>query len=153
MIYQQSEFQKAVSNTVESISKDLDNTKTLAGQEPDWSVPDKITNKSKHICGVGVYKIYHRDWITEDVPLYIGQGNVSSRKGRHVLVFKNKGKMLPCGSNSHAAKKMYAYDTDIENWFFSFCIIGNKSVASEYEKQLITNEEPEFNSDFMSGVN
>ena len=153
MIYQQSEFQKAVSNTVESISKDLENAKTLAGQEPDWSVPDKITNKSKHICGVGVYKIYHRDWIAEDVPLYIGQGNVSNRKTRHASVFKNKGKILDSGGDSHAAKKMYAYDTDIENWFFSFCVLHDKAVSQEYEKILIENEEPEFNNLSMSGVN
>mgnify|MGYP001172214044 FL=1 len=153
MIYQQSMFQKAVSNKVESISKDLENAKALAGQEPTWSIPDKITNRSEGTCGIGVYKIYHKDWIAEDVPLYIGQGNVSARKNRHASVFKNKGKILASGGDSHAAKKMYAYDTDINNWYFSFCIVGNKSVASEYEDLLIKSQEPEFNNPSMSGVN
>ena len=163
MIYQQSVFQKAVSNKVESISKDLENTKALAGQEPTWSIPDKITNKSKGICGIGVYKIYHRDLLEDDIPSYIGQGAVSGRKGNHLHVFRYKGKaglsekalllFQNSQTKSHAACKMHDYDPEIDNWYFSFCIVGNKSVASEYENLLIKSQEPEFNNPSMSGVN
>jgi len=170
MIYQQSMFQKAVSNKVESISKDLENAKALAGQEPTWSIPDKIANKSKGIrtnfinsYGIGVYKIYHKDLLEDDIPSYIGQGNVSDRKATHLYVFRNKGKAelsekaLMIFNNSktksHVACKMHDYDPEIDNWYFSFCTIGNKSVAGEYEDLLIKSQEPEFNSLFMSGVN
>jgi len=163
MIYQQSMFQKAITNKVESISKDLENTKALAGQEPTWSIPDKLTNRSEGICGIGVYKIYHRDLLEDDIPSYIGQGNVSDRKGTHLNIFRNKGKSelsekaLMIFNNSktksHVACKMHDYDPEIDNWYFSFCIIGNKSVAGEYEDLLIKSQEPEFNSLFMSGVN
>jgi len=48
---------------------------------------------------------------------------------------------------------MYEYDTDIENWFFSFCVLHDKAVSQAYEKILIETEEPEFNNLSMSGVN
>ena len=75
MIYQQSIFQNAVSNTVESISKDLENTKTLAGQEPDWSVPDRTARGilQKHGLKVSDLKTLDNDGVlvtdaNDDIP-------------------------------------------------------------------------------------
>ena len=150
-------FKKAVANTIENLAKDLAEAKLLINHNPEWSTPIKLSETIKPGSGgIGVYKIYHRDWIAEDVALYIGQGVISGRKGTHASVFRNKGKAIPCkNSNSHseAAEKMYEYDTDIENWFFSFCVLHDKAVSQEYEKILIETEEPEFNNLSMSGVN
>ena len=150
-------FKKAVANTIENLAKDLAEAKLLINHNPEWSTPIKLSERIKWGSGgIGVYKIYHKDWIAEDVALYIGQGSVSDRKSTHALVFRNKGKAVPCkhsDTKSPVASKMYEYDTDIENWFFSFCVFDNKPVASEYEKILIETEEPEFNSEYMSGVN
>ena len=150
-------FKKAVANTIENLAKELAEAKLLINHNPEWSTPATISEAIKWGSGgIGVYKIYHKDWIAEDVASYIGQGVISNRKSTHASVFRNKGKAIPCkSSNSHseAASKMYEYDTDIENWFFSFCVFDNKPVASEYEKILIKNEEPLFNNLAMSGVN
>ena len=150
-------FKDAVANTIENLAKELAQAKLLINHNPEWSTPIKLSERIKQGSGgIGVYKIYHKDWIAEDVALYIGQGSVSDRKSTHALVFRNKGKAVPCkhsDTKSPVASKMYEYDTDIENWFFSFCVFDNKPVASEYEKILIKNEEPLFNNLAMSGVN
>ncbi len=149
-------FKKSVANTIENLAKELAQAKLLINHNPEWSTPIKLSERIKQGSGgIGVYKIYHKDWIAEDVALYIGQGVISGRKGTHALVFRNKGKAIPCkNSNSHseAASKMYEYDTDIENWFFSFCVLHDKAVSQEYEKILIEAEEPIFNNECMAGV-
>ena len=150
-------FKKAVANTIENLAKDLAEAKLLINHNPEWSTPAKISEAIKWGSGgIGVYKIYHKDWIAEDVALYIGQGNISDRKSTHAFIFRNKGKPVPCkhsDTKSPVASKMYEYDTDIENWFFSFCVLHDKAVSKEYETILIDTEEPLFNSEYMAGVN
>jgi len=48
---------------------------------------------------------------------------------------------------------MYIFDDNIDNWLFSYCNIGVKSLCSEYEEALQKEEEPEFNNSSMSGCN
>mgnify|MGYP001269684581 FL=1 len=54
-------------------------------------------------------------------------------------------------SPSQAGKKMYIFDKNINNWLFSYIILGSKKVSTEYEKLLTELEEPEFNNLSMSG--
>ena len=71
-------FKKAVANTIENLAKELEQAKLLINHNPEWSTPAKISEAIKWGSGgIGVYKIYHKDWIAEDVALYIGQGNIS----------------------------------------------------------------------------
>ena len=143
-------FRQSVMNKVEELAKSLEHTKSLINLEPQWSNPVKIS-EAITTKGIGVYKISHADL---DIA-YIGQGNVSSRRYRHLGVFKNNGKdMVSINghvSPSQAGKKMYAYDSNLENWFFSYCIIGSKVVAVEYEKLLAEDIEPAFNNLSMAG--
>ena len=145
-------FKKAVVDKIEKLAKQLAEAKLLVNHNPKWSTPEKYTECSVP-QGIGVYKISHADLGIA----YIGQGNVNNRKYRHLSVFKNDGKDIVSinghVSPSQAGKKMYAYDSNLENWFFSYCITGNKDVAVEYEKLLTEDIEPAFNNLAMSGVN
>ncbi len=133
---------------IEELSKEGFDTNILSDDSGDLG----ITNLEDFI-----------DLLEDDIPSYIGQGAVSGRKGNHLHVFRYKGKaglsekalllFQNSQTKSHAACKMHDYDPEIDNWYFSFCIVGNKSVASEYEDLLIKSQEPEFNNPSMSGVN
>ena len=46
---------------------------------------------------------------------------------------------------------MYQLDRHRKNWFFSWCSIGNKSLAEEVEDLLIKLERPPFNKEWMGG--
>ena len=147
-------FKKAVANTIENLAKDLAEAKLLINHNPEWSTPIKFSERmAMGSNGIGLYKIIHKDGM---ITMYVGQGSVSARKNTHLRVFKNKGKMIKYGAStwtkSEAASKMYEYDTDIENWFFSFCVLYDKAVSQEYEKILIEAEEPIFNNECMAGV-
>ena len=147
-------FKKAVANTIENLAKELAEAKLLINHNPEWSTPIKFSERmAMGSNGIGLYKIIHKDGM---ITMYVGQGSVSARKNTHLRVFKNKGKMIKYGAStwtkSEAASKMYEYDTDIENWFFSFCVLYDKAVSQEYEKILIEAEEPIFNNECMAGV-
>ena len=157
---------QAIADSIEKLSKALAEAKLLTNKEPKWSTPLKINSRSRQIvggAGIGVYKIYHKDSVAEDIALYIGQGSIIQRKGCHCHVFRNKDQAGLSQKNlerfqnsqtkSHAAIKMHDYDPEIDNWFFSFCTLDNKDVSQEYENLLITDEEPLFNNLSMSGVN
>ena len=148
-------FKKSVANTIENLAKELEQAKLLINHNPEWSTPIKFSERmAMGSNGIGLYKIIHKDGM---ITMYVGQGRISARRGCHKLVFKNKGKIIIGKTNSwtksEAASKMYEYDTDIENWFFSFCVLHDKAVSKEYETILIDTEEPLFNSEYMAGVN
>ncbi len=148
-------FKKAVANTIENLAKELAQAKLLINHNPEWSTPIKFSERmAMGSNGIGLYKIIHKDGM---ITMYVGQGGVGARKNTHMRFFKNKGKMIKYGAStwtkSEAASKMYEYDTDIENWFFSFCVLHDKAVSKEYETILIDTEEPLFNSEYMAGVN
>ena len=52
---------------------------------------------------------------------------------------------------SQTAVKMHRYDNKRKYWMFSWCSIGNKSLAERYEKLLQESEEPIFNNISMGG--
>ena len=159
---------EAIANKIEEESKELVNLKEMISNSYEWTEPVSITdrlsgigkycseawkdNKSKvrTYLAIGVYKIIHKDYGT----MYIGQGNIGNRKHRHLQVFKNNGNPVIYGnstSDSPAGRKMYTFDDNIDNWLFSYVILDNKKVCTEYETLLTEIEEPEFNNLSMSG--
>ena len=48
---------------------------------------------------------------------------------------------------------MYRYDSNIDNWMFSWCDAKSKAIASEYERLLQQVENPNFNNVSMGGNN
>jgi hypothetical protein len=128
----------------------------LSKLNPEWSKLKPISKPAKGACKkgstLGVYSIVHEP--TNEL-VYIGQGNVSTRKARHIQVFKNKGKgIIHKGgsySGSQVAEKMYKFDSNIDNWLFSFTIIGEKNIIIAYEYELVKIYEPKFNKSYMTG--
>jgi hypothetical protein len=149
---------KSILNKIEEETKELEFLKGMISKKYEWSETRPMQERlsiSGSIGGkIGVYKIIHKDHEEYSV-MYIGQGNIGNRKGRHLSVFRNDGKDIvsPNGhvSPSQAGKKMYAFDDNIDNWYFSCIILDNKKVSTEYEKLLTILEEPEFNNLSMSG--
>ena len=146
-------FNKAVVNKVQEITEQLEVIKGMSSFEPKWSNIEPITT-IKIGNGLGVYRIIYKP---SGDTMSIGQGVVSSRRTRHKSVFLNGGKdvVSPNGhiSPSQTAKKMFLYDSNIDNWLFTYCFIPHKQLCSEYEKLLQENEEPEFNLLSMGGNN
>ena len=105
----------------------------------------------------GVYKIIHTP--TGKV-MYIGQGNVLNRRTAHLTIFKNNGEpkvfkdangKMTSSYDSPAGRKMFAFDSNIENWEFHVCT-APKHIAQQIEEQLHTLYAPEFCDPKMSGV-
>ena len=122
--------------------------------DPVWTELFQISKRSPIALGrkTGVYKIYHKE---QDEPMVIGEGVVAGRKSRHVSVFKNKGVAIAHSGGSSSpcstATKMYQYDSDIDNWFFSWCELP-KAISTKYETVLIKKLKPEFNLQSMAGL-
>ena len=154
-------YQEAVNNRIQYHSEHVGRIKELGNRNPEWSEPRKLFKK-KHgktrfePCGVptgtiGVYRIIYEP---TGETMSIGCGSVPDRLRRHRNVFLNKGKFQShnnSSSNSQTAFYMYQHDTHRKNWMFSWCSIGNKSLAEEYEDLLIKTEKPLFNNESMGG--
>ena len=145
---------KAISTKREEIKNSLVELSKLEKKVPYFSEPFPI--KSVRISGapIGVYKIFHK----EDMSIMsIGQGNISGRLSRHLSVFKNKGQDIRhkggSTSSSITAQKMYKYDSDLNNWYFSWCEVKEKGLASEFESELQSLYRPPFNALHMGGNN
>ena len=151
-------FNRTVVNKVQEMSEQLENIKSMSSFEPKWSVPGPFATvkigKGPGGTVLGVYRIIYK---STGETMSIGQGRVFGRRTRHKSVFLNGGEdvVSPNGhvSPSQTAKKMFIYDSNIDNWLFQFCFIPNKQLCSEYEKLLQENEEPEFNLLSMGGNN
>ncbi len=155
---------EAIANKIEEESKEIEKLKQMISNSYEWTEPASITDRLsgmaktiakdnkrvKTYMATGVYKIIHKDYGT----MYIGQGVIANRKSRHLLIFKNKGQTINfenSTSDSQAGRKMYAFDDNIDNWLFSYIILDNKKVCTEYETLLTKIEEPEFNDQKMAG--
>jgi hypothetical protein len=46
---------------------------------------------------------------------------------------------------------MYKFDSNIDNWLFSWCDVGNKYLAGSYEYFLQKKYSPQFNKLEMAG--
>ena len=142
---------KSILNKIEEETKELESLKGMVSKNYEWSETKPITEVSVPTSRIGVYKIIHEEYGV----MYIGQGNVGQRKSRHLGVFRNDGKDIVSSgghvSPSQAGKKMYAFDNNIDNWYFTYIILDNKKVSTEYETLLTNLEEPQFNNLSMSG--
>ena len=146
-------FSRSVLKQIEELSAKLESTRNMVGFEPEWSEAVPI-EKAKVKGGLGVYRMIYGP--TKEV-MSIGQGHVGQRKSRHLGVFRNGGvdMISPNGhvSPSQTGKKMLAFDSNIDNWDFSYWLVPNKSICEEYELQLQTEMEPQFNELSMAGNN
>ena len=159
-------LQEAINNQFQKLYEQEDRLKEFRSNnrvDDDlvWSEPRKLFKK-KHgkknfeplgvpTSTIGVYRIIYEP---TGETMSIGCGVVSNRIGRHRNVFLNKGKFQShnnSSSNSQTAFYMYQHDTHRKNWLFSWCSIGNKSLAEEYEDLLIKTEKPLFNNESMGG--
>ena len=149
------EYQRAVDQVKMELMSDLMVVTNLGFEEPVWSDIEPIDGKSKKAGiskALGVYRIIYKP---SGLTMYIGKGNIGARRYRHKNVFLNDGTPVtnPGGSvdNSPAAQKMYKHDTDINNWLFSWCDIGNDALSKSYEMVLQEIEKPPFSESYMAG--
>jgi|10_taG_2_1085330.scaffolds.fasta_scaffold25364_2 hypothetical protein len=147
-------YARAISKKREQIKKSLEELSRLEKKVPYFSEPFPI--KDIRISGkpIGVYKIFHE----KDMNIMsIGQGNIKGRLIRHLGVFRNKGQDIRheggSTSSSITAQKMYKYDSDLNNWYFSWCDVKEKGLASEFESELQHQYRPPFNALHMGGNN
>lgn len=148
-------FTKAILSQLEYHNRQISKMEEMIGNDPVWSEPTPITERQIGISGkLGVYRIIYKPTMET---VSIGQGHVSTRKARHLSVFRNGGKDVVSSSGatsgSQTAQKMYKFDSNLDNWLFSWCDVGDKTVSSSYEHLLQLNEEPLFNDLKMAGNN
>jgi len=155
-------YLEAVNKRIQHHSEEIGRIKQLGNVEPIWSESRKLFKRKQGAARyapfgvpsgtVGVYRLIHEP---TGETTYIGNGVIADRLGRHRLVFNNKGRDVknPGGTTngSAAGQHMYKYDTYSKNWFFSWCDIGNKSLAEQYEDLLIKLERPIFNNECLGG--
>ena len=154
-------FKKAVEIQINESLKTIEELENIPN--PIWiepfplsgtsSVPLTYSVSGKQVKKSGVYKIYH--WDNLEVPMAIGQGGISDRLNRHRLVFRNEGvAMVYKGGTSSScatASKMYQYDSNLDNWYFSWCSLP-RNIISSYEKVLIKELKPKLNLAYMAGL-
>lgn len=102
----------------------------------------------------GVYFIFYKPEKDEVARYkYIGtSGSVQGRVNQHVRFYKLGGKSSDPTKNAGAIKKMYDYDSDIENWGIFWVECPTKEYAEQYEDICIQAIQPEFNALHMGGV-
>ena len=151
-------YNTAVNNIIQRLSESIGRIKELSSNEPTWSDilpidgPSPIIENESISSAIGVYKIIYKP--TMEV-MSIGCGNVSARKARHLGVFKNNGETIisknGSPSGSMTGMHMFRYDSNIDNWLFQWCNVGNKELSEMYETILQQNENPIFNNESMAG--
>ena len=155
-------YQKAVNNCIQYHYEQIGKIEESKKRKHGWSEPRKLFKKKRGklrfepfgvpVGTIGVYRIIYEPTMET---MSIGNGGIPSRLIRHRSVFLNKGKdyLSPGGSSNGSATggHMYRYNSHRKNWFFSWCYIGNKSLAKEYEDILIKTEKPLFNKESMGG--
>lgn len=127
----------------------------------NWEGPIPFHSKKQIRHGmtkkIGVYRIVHKP---TNKTMYIGQGVISDRRRTHSTVFLNEGNTViyskgdgksTSSVDSVAGRKMYLFDSDINNWEF-YWIKCPKDLAKEFETQLQNYYNPEFCDKKMSGV-
>jgi len=148
-------YQKSINIRIQKLSEHIGELKLRSEMEPIWSTPIAIDERLPSGAGItkkmGVYQIIHKPTNTI---MSIGKGNLGDRRARHKRVFLNKGRPIEnesSTSDSSTARKMYQHDTNLDNWLFSWCEVGNEELALEYEIQLQAYYNPEFNDQTLAG--
>jgi hypothetical protein len=122
-------------------------------------IPFHSTSQIKHgmTNKIGIYRIVHKP---TNKTMYIGQGVISNRRRAHSRIFLNEGNPVvfktengesSSSVDSVAGRKMYLFDSDINNWEF-YWIKCPKDLAKEFETQLQNYYNPEFCDKKMSGI-
>ena len=150
-------LQRARENLIKRLTEQTTKIESLRYFKAEWSnlisfASGRVTSQHQGVKALGVYCIVYK--IDEEVK-YIGQGVMSQRRSQHKRVFLNGGKpvlMANSSLDSDVARKMYDYDSNIDNWLFQFCCIPNKLVCAEYEKLYQEDLNPEFNNQKMAGI-
>jgi hypothetical protein len=147
-------YESAVNTTLSELQSMMQRIEDLKSLSPHWSDPRQIDTVKIPQNVIGVYKIIH---MPTDKVMSVGQGVVSSRRGRHVSVFKNKGIDIVSDSGatspSTTGRHMYRFDSVLSNWWFSWCSIPDKFLVKCYEELLQKELNPQFNSIHMGGNN
>jgi hypothetical protein len=102
----------------------------------------------------GVYFVCYKPEKDEvDRIKYVGYSDsVQGRVNQHVRFFRNGGKSSDKTKDAGFVKKMFKYDSDINNWEIFWVRVPSKWLASKYETICINSLTPEFNSQKMAGV-
>ena len=152
-------YQRAIAKSIQDLSESIGQIKLLSEYPPKWAKPIPMFEKTGKVyrngiptATIGVYKIMHNKTV-----MYIGVGNnITGRISRHRDVFLNDGRDVknPGGSTnpSTAAQNMYKYDTNKDNWYFSWCAIGNRKLSGIYETLLMEEYNPKFNDKSLAGI-
>ena len=154
-------YQEAVNSRIQYHSEEIGRIKECGSREPVWSEEKYLFYKKRGktrfepfgvpIGTIGVYRIIYEPTMET---VSIGQGVIGSRLGRHRETFLNGGKYVRGNDASWGSQtgiKMHRYDSKRKYWMFSWCYVGNKSLAKAYEKLLQELEEPIFNALSMGG--
>lgn len=146
-------YDKSVEYLIISLEEKIELLNQLKDSEIKWSKPNQFSDSESGVSkAIGCYKIIYKPTMKV---MGIGQGNISNRKARHKSVFLNGGVDIihenGTSSGSPTAGKMFRFDSDLENWLFSWCDVGSKELAQIYEDKLIREFQPEFNSEHMAG--
>ena len=149
----ENEYELAINSEIDKLKETIASIKKLKQKKPVWTNPIPICAKQNSISNtIGCYKVIHK--LTNQV-MGIGTGVVANRRNRHISVFRNNGVdiMHPNGTSSGSALAgyMYKFDSNIDNWLFSWCNIGNSYLAASYEYFLQKKFNPQFNKLEMAG--
>lgn len=139
-------YQQAIEEELEQLKNNINRIKRLSTSTPVWSPVLPIADRMVGVGNtIGCYKVIYKD----KKVMGIGQGKILNRKNKHLQVFRNNGIDIihPNGTStgSPLAGYMYRYDKNINNWYFSYCNIGNSNLSKSYEYFLQLKYRPKFN--------
>jgi hypothetical protein len=103
---------------------------------------------------LGIYRIRHKP---SNKIVYIGEGRINNRITKAYGVWKNGGEARSDSPCRHG-DKMYAMDSKLNNWQFSYyaidldCRESEKGLSEELEILLVERDTPAFNNKSMTGV-
>jgi len=149
----ENEYELAIDSEIDKLKENIASIEKLKQKKPVWTNPVPIYTTQNGINNViGCYKVIYK--LTNEV-MGIGTGVVANRRNRHLSVFRNNGVDIihPNGTSSGSALAgyMYKFDSNIDNWLFSWCDVGNKYLAASYEYFLQKKFNPQFNKLEMAG--
>lgn len=136
-------YEDVCSETIISLEDQINLIRQLKKYPPPFTDFVSLSSTISNTNCNGVYKILYEP---ENLVYYIGQGNIGARKNRHIERFYDNV------NRYDVSTKMKEKDSDINNWYFSFCDVKSKILAKEYESRLISIVNPYFNDIRMAGT-
>tara|TARA_B100001059_G_scaffold25572_1_gene20559 strand:+ start:140 stop:631 length:492 start_codon:yes stop_codon:yes gene_type:complete len=103
---------------------------------------------------LGIYRIRYKPSIEI---MYYGEGRINNRIDKAYGVWVNGGEARSDSPCRHG-NKMYARDSKVGNWQFSYyaidldCKESTKSLSEDIEKLLVERDAPAFNNKSMTGL-